>query len=54
MSEMTYDQAMRELQEIVQQLQDDRITMDQLEEKVQRALALIQYCREKLRKMSEG
>lgn len=47
--ELTYETALRELQEIVSQLQEEAIGMDELTGKVARAAELIRFCREKLR-----
>lgn len=47
---ITYEEALKELQTIVQALQEGNIGIDDLSEKVSRAGELIQYCREKLRK----
>lgn len=47
---MTYEEALAELQSIVQALQEGNISMDDLSEKITRASELIQYGREKLRK----
>lgn len=46
---LTYEAALKELQEIVAQLQDDAIGMDELSEKIKRSAELLQFCREKLR-----
>ena len=48
-----YESALRELQEIVAQLQDEAIGMDQLTAKVARATELLRFCREKLRDTSQ-
>ena len=45
----SYEKAMQELQEIVDQLQEETIGIDDLSEKVKRASELIQFCKEKLR-----
>ena len=45
----SYEKAMHELQEIVDQLQEETIGIDDLSEKVKRASELIQFCKEKLR-----
>lgn len=50
---MKYEEALRELQEIVDALQDQRISMDVLEERIERAATLIRFCRKKLRTTSE-
>ncbi len=45
----SYEEALKELQVIVQQLQQNEIGVDDLAAKVKRAAALIKFCREKLR-----
>lgn len=45
----SYENAMKELQEIVDQLQEEAIGIDDLSSKVKRAAELIQFCKEKLR-----
>ena len=45
----TYDDALQELQTIVQQLQDNQIPLDELSARIKRAAHLINYCQEKLR-----
>ena len=46
---VSYETALKELQTIVDQLQEETIGIDDLSEKVKRAADLIQYCKEKLR-----
>ncbi len=46
--EFSYDAAMRELQNIVMNLQNDATGIDDLAEKVSRASELIKLCQEKL------
>ena len=46
---ISYESAMKELQEIVSQLQEESIGMDELTEKVKRSAELISFCKEKLR-----
>jgi exodeoxyribonuclease VII small subunit len=46
---MRYEAALEELQNIVKDLQDEKIGIDELAEKIARAAELIQLCREKLR-----
>jgi len=50
---ISYEDAIKELQETVAQLQEDEVSIDELSEKVKRAAALIAYCREKLRSTEE-
>ena len=45
----SYEKAAEELEELVQQLENDEISIDVLAEKLERASKLIKYCREKLR-----
>ena len=49
----TYDDAIKELHTIMEQLQNNEIPMDELAAKVKRAAALIKYCQEKLRTTEE-
>lgn len=49
----SYEAAMEELQEIVNQLQEEAIGVDQLSTRVKRAAELIQYCKIKLRTTEE-
>jgi len=44
-----YDAAFSELQQILSDLQDERVGIDDLSAKVARASLLIQFCRERLR-----
>lgn len=46
---LTYEEAIQELQETVTQLQENEVNIDELSAKVKRAAQLIAYCREKLR-----
>ena len=48
--QLSYESAMAELQQIVQQLQEQAVNMDELSEKVKRSAELLAFCREKLRK----
>ena len=50
---MTYESAMEELQDIVNQLQAEAVKVDDLSAKVKRAAELVSFCREKLRKTEE-
>ncbi|MCF0159426.1 MAG: exodeoxyribonuclease VII small subunit [Bacteroidaceae bacterium] len=51
--EMTYSQAMEQLEKIVAQLEDNSLDIDQLSDKVKTAQQLIAFCREKLTKTDE-
>ncbi len=48
MEELTYEKAERELEQILDDLRNDRITIDALAEKVERASKLIVFCKERL------
>lgn len=45
----SYEGALAELQEIVKQLEEGTISIGDLTSKAERALQLIQYCKDKLR-----
>ena len=49
----SYEEALRELQSIVQELQEGQINMDTLAERARRAAELIRLCRERLREVEE-
>jgi len=53
MSELTYETASKELNEILNELKNESITIDKLAEKVERAALLASFCNEKL-KTTEG
>lgn len=44
-----YEAAYAELQQIVRDLQDERVGIDELADKIARAGELIRFCRERLR-----
>ena len=46
---LTYEAAWNELQAIVQALQAETVSIDDLSEKVERATTLANFCRERLR-----
>ena len=50
---LSYESAQQELQQIVQDLQSEAVRIDELGEKIARANALIQFCRERLRATEE-
>ena len=50
MKNTTYEDALKELQGIVDALQENTLGIDELSNQLKRAAALITYCREKLRK----
>ncbi len=49
----TYQQAMEELQEILNQLEREEITVDELASKVERASFLLKQCEERLKSTEE-
>lgn len=49
MKQQTYESALTEVQSIVNELQEETVSIDDLSKKVERAATLIQFCREKLR-----
>lgn len=50
---LTYTQAMKELEQIVAQLEDNSLDIDQLSAKVKKAQQLIAFCRERLTQTDE-
>lgn len=50
---ISYENAMKELQEIVTNLQEEVTSVDELSDKVKRAAELIDYCKTKLRSTEE-
>jgi exodeoxyribonuclease VII small subunit len=53
MKEPSYSAAFEELKEIVDQLEHDDISVDELTEKMKRATVLMKICRDKLTKTEE-
>ncbi|MBS5908915.1 MULTISPECIES: exodeoxyribonuclease VII small subunit [Dysgonomonas] len=49
MDEISYEQASKELEQILSELKSDNISIDKLAEKVERASKLAVFCNEKLR-----
>lgn len=50
---LTYNQAYNELSKLVDQIEDDKIQLDTLAEKVKQAKELIDYCETKLRSIDK-
>ncbi len=50
-TDLTYDEAYSNLEELVIQIEDDSIQLDTLADKVKQANALIEICETKLRKI---
>ena len=53
MKETSYTAAFEELKEIVNQLENDSISVDELAEKMKRATELMKICKDKLTKTEE-
>lgn len=51
--ELTYKSAMKELETIITQLEDDDVDVDKLENMIHRASELIQFCKSRLMKSQE-
>lgn len=49
--EKTYKEAYEELQQILHELENDKVDVDVLSEKLKRSSELIEYCKEKLSKI---
>ena len=50
---MKYEEAMRQLQEIVRKMENDELDIDQMSEQLKKAQELIKLCRDKLTKTDE-
>jgi exodeoxyribonuclease VII small subunit len=50
---MTYTQALAELEQIVEEIEEGSVTVDELSEKVTRAAQLLRICKEKLSSTEE-
>ena len=51
--EMKYEQAVRELEQIVERMENDELDIDQLSEQLKRAKTLVKLCKDKLTKTDE-
>ena len=51
--EMKYEQAVSELEEIVDKMERDELDIDQLSEQLKRAKVLVKLCKDKLTKTDE-
>lgn len=49
--ELNYQEAYDELQTIVQEIEDNSISVDILSEKIKRAMFLVESCKQKLQKI---
>ncbi len=52
--EITYTQAYKELQEIVDEMENSEIAVDELDSKIQRASELLKICKDKLYKTEKN
>ena len=50
---LSYKEAISEIEEILQQIENDEPDVDQLSEKVKRLSSLVSWCREKLHNTGE-
>ncbi|WP_430820347.1 exodeoxyribonuclease VII small subunit [Carboxylicivirga caseinilyticus] len=50
---MSYSEAMGEIEEILQQIENEELDVDDLSEKVKRVSVLIKTCKDKLHKTEE-
>lgn len=50
---MTYESALKELQQVIEDLRNEMVSIDDLNAKVNRAKELIDFCKNKLRKVGE-
>ncbi len=48
--ELTYEEAVRELEDISEKIENQEVSVDELSEKLERASVLINFCRAKLLK----
>jgi len=50
---ITYSEAIAEIEEILQQMEDEELEVDELSGKVQRVSELVRFCRSKLKNTEE-
>jgi exodeoxyribonuclease VII small subunit len=50
---MTYNEAISEIEEILDKIQNEELDVDELTEKVKRVSALLKLCKEKLKNTNE-
>ncbi|MBR6759672.1 MAG: exodeoxyribonuclease VII small subunit [Alistipes sp.] len=53
-TELSYADAIAEIEQILSQLHAEKISVDELEQKVKRATELIEHCRAKLSSVESG
>ena len=49
----TYSEAVAEIEEILQRMENEELDVDELSEKVKRVSELVRYCRDKLKNTEE-
>lgn len=52
MAKKSYDKAYAELQAILEDLQEDSVSIDKLSAKIKKATELISFCKERLREVA--
>jgi exodeoxyribonuclease VII small subunit len=52
--QITYTEAIAEVEQILSQMRSEQISVDELEQKVKRASTLIEQCRQRLYKVEQG
>ena len=51
--EMKYEEALRQLEDIVEKMENDELDIDQLSDQLKRAKELVKLCKDKLTKTDE-
>lgn len=52
--QITYAEAIAEVEQILSQMRSEQISVDELEQKVKRASALLEQCRKRLYQVEQG
>lgn len=50
---ITYNEAMAEIEEVLEKIENEELDVDELAEKVQRVSVLLKICKDKLQKTNE-
>jgi exodeoxyribonuclease VII small subunit len=50
---LTYNEAISEIEEILEKIENEQLDVDELAEKVKRVSVLLKFCKEKLHKTNE-
>ena len=53
MAKKSYDKAYKELQNILEELQNESISIDKLSDKIKKAKELVGFCKNRLREVEE-